>query len=328
MTLAEWARRLDPQGRIDKIVEMMNTTNAILDDMIFVEGNLPTGHKTTIRTGLPEATWRLLNYGVSTGKSETKQVTDVCGMLETYSEVDKDLVKLSKDQAAFRLSEDRAFIEGMNQQMATTLFYGDTLTNPERFLGLSPRFAAYSADEDLIGSHVVKAGGSGTDNTSMWLVGWGENTVHGIFPQGSQAGLQHQDLGEVTLFDAAGGKYQGYRTHYKWDCGLCVRDWRYIARVCNIDVSALATAGTGSDSSAALELYMLDAMEMIPSEGLGNLVWYCNRTVRTALWKRLLSKSNTLLSLEDWKNGKRILSLMGIPIRRCDALLNSESLVS
>lgn len=43
--------------------------------------------------------------------------------------------------AAFRLSEDRAFLEAMNLQQASTLFYGDTTKNPERFLGLGPRFS-------------------------------------------------------------------------------------------------------------------------------------------------------------------------------------------
>ena len=55
------------------------------------------------------------------------QVRDGTGMLETYAEVDKSLVKLNGNEAAFRLSEDRAFIEGMNQTMAQTLFYSDTL---------------------------------------------------------------------------------------------------------------------------------------------------------------------------------------------------------
>ena len=76
----------DPKGAIAKIVEILNETNEVLDDMLFLEGNLPTGHKTTIRSGLPSATWRLLNYGVQPSKSRTVQVTDTVGMLEDYAE--------------------------------------------------------------------------------------------------------------------------------------------------------------------------------------------------------------------------------------------------
>ena len=126
LTLADWGKRIDPNGKIDKIIELLSQTNPILQDMLIVEGNLPTGHRTTIRSGLPSATWRLLNYGVQPSKSTTVQVTDGIGMLETYAEIDKSLADLNGNTAEFRLSEDRAFIEAMNQQMAQTLFYGDT----------------------------------------------------------------------------------------------------------------------------------------------------------------------------------------------------------
>ena len=126
-TLADVIKRTEPgvnggPGKIATIVEMLTETNEILQDMTYVEGNLPTGHKTTIRTGLPSAAWRMLNYGVQPSKSDTAQITDACGMLEAYAEVDKALVELNGNAAAFRLSEDRAFLEAMNQEMASTLF--------------------------------------------------------------------------------------------------------------------------------------------------------------------------------------------------------------
>ena len=229
-TLADLAKRTDPDGKIDSIVELLSETNECLQDMTFMEGNLPTGHRTTIRSGLPSATWRKLNYGVQPSKSTTVQVTDSCGMLEAYAEVDKALADLNGNSATFRLSEDRAFLESMNQTMANTLFYGDTGTT-HRNLGLSARYSSTAAES---GDNIV-LGGSGSDNTSIWLVVWGPNTCHGIVPKGT-AGLQHCDLGQVTLDDAAGGRYEGYRTHYKWDVGLTLRDWRYAVRIANVDV--------------------------------------------------------------------------------------------
>ena len=121
-TLLDVQSRLDPNNAIAQIIEMMNQTNEIVQDMTMVEGNLPTGHKTTVRTGLPEATWRMLNYGVKPSKSKTKQITDTCGMLEAYAEIDKSLADLNGNSAAFRLSEDYAFLEAMNQEWASTLF--------------------------------------------------------------------------------------------------------------------------------------------------------------------------------------------------------------
>lgn len=327
-TLADVASRVDPNGKVETIVELLKQTNPILEDMTAVEGNLPTGHRTTIRTGLPSATWRKLNYGVASSKSRTAQVTDACGMLEAYAEIDKALADLNGNSAAFRLSEDRAFLESMNQEMAETLFYGNTDVYPERFMGLAPRYAASSATPTEIGYNVIKGGGSGDDNTSVWLVVWGPNTIHGIYPKGSMAGFKHTDLGEQTLSDGAGGQYQGYRTHYKWDLGLTVRDWRYVARVCNLDVSALATAGDTSDTSANLLKLMTVAANRIPNLGMGRPVWYAHQDVITALEIKLQNKSNVWLSSSELPNGMPVTRFRGIPIKRCDQLLLTEATVS
>lgn len=312
---------LNPGGKIDKIVELLGRTNEILEDMVYVEGNLPTGHLSTIRTGLPEVAWRLLNYGVPNGKAQTAQVTDTCGMLEAYSEVDKRVAGLNGNTAEFRLSQDKAFVEAMNQAMATTLFYGDTRTNPERFLGLAPRFSdAVNAGNK---EQLVNGGGSGSDNTSVWLVVWSPETVHGIYPKGTTAGIDHQNLGEVTLFDAAGNKYQGYRGHYEWHTGLVVADWRYVVRICNIDVSNLISGSGAAD----LVNLMIEASERIPSLRMGKAAWYCNRTVRTALRKQIIAKSNVNLTW-DSVAGKRVLAFDEIPVRRCDAILSTEAAIS
>src|SRR3954447_26546515 len=128
LTYADWAKRMEEDG-IAAIIELLSQTNEILLDMLVLEGNLPTGHKTTVRTGLPQATWRLLNYGVPNGKSTTAQIVDTCGNLEAFSQIDKDIADLNGNTASFRLSETHAFLEGMNQQFATTLFYGNVGTN-------------------------------------------------------------------------------------------------------------------------------------------------------------------------------------------------------
>lgn len=318
-TLADIAKRLDPDGTIADIVELLAETNEVLADMTFVEGNLPTGHRTTVRTGLPDATWRMLNYGVQPSKSTTKQVDDTCGMLEAYAEIDKKLADLNNNTATYRLSEDRSFLEAMNQSMAETLFFGDTTKYPERFLGLAPRFSTLTLASAASAENVVNGGASsGTSNSSIWLVGWGQNSVHGIYPKGSKAGFQHKDLGEVTLTDAAGGRYQGYRTHYQWDIGLCVRDWRYVVRICNIP----KTIGTTN----LIDL-MVEASELLPSLNGVRPAFYMNRTMRTNLRKQLANKSNVNLSIDE-AAGKKVLAFDEIPVRRCDALDFSEGVIA
>lgn len=320
VTYLDLASRLGPDDKVSAIIEMMAQTNDILQDMVVVEGNLPTGHKTTIRTGLPSATWRLLNYGVQPSKSTTAQVVDTCGMLEAYAEVDKALADLNGNSAAFRLSEDRAFLEAMNQTMASTLFYGNQSVDQEKFTGFAPRYATSSNTETNIGYNMVayadESGTSNSDNYDMFLVVWGENTIHGIYPKGSKAGFQHQDLGEVTLTDAAGGRYQGYRTHYKWDLGLTVRDWRYAVRLCNIDFSVLAAESTTANLLDA----MMKSYYKIPSFGMGRAVWYAPPALMPYLQKQAALKASSTLTIDN-PSGKPVVSHMGIPIRKCQALV-------
>lgn len=326
LTYADWAKRLDPDGRIDAIVEILADSNPILDDAMVVEGNLPTGHRTTVRDGLPSVAWRLLNYGVPTSKGKVRQVTDTCGMLEAYAEVDKSLADLNGNTAAFRLSEDRAFIEAMNQEWVSTLFYGSTKTDPEKFMGLAPRYGALSTNPLLTGYNVIDAGGTGSVNASIWLVTWGDDTAHMTFPKGQMAGLHTQDLGEVTLEDAAGGKYQGYRTHYKWDAGFVLRDWRYCVRVANVDVTNLATFGSGSDTSAALIRLMIQAINKRPTGTTRSSVFYVSKTVKTWLDIMAMEKANVNLSI-DMMEGKPITRFLGHAVKVCDGLLETEARV-
>lgn len=326
-TLLDVARRLDPDGRIAKVAEVLNEFNEILDDVPYLEGNLPTGHKTTIRTSIPAGSWRLLNQGVVPVKSSSGQITESCGMLENYSEIDKDLAMLNGNSAEWRMSEDKAVIEGLSQSLADAFIAGDTSVNPEQFVGLAPRY--YSVAGSATSGNIIDAGGTGSDNTSIWLVGWAPSTVHGIFPKGSKAGLSMQDLGEVTLIDSNGGRYQGYRTHYQIKSGLCVRDWRYVVRICNIDISDLETAGDGSDSSANLLKLMSMALDKVPNIAAVRPVFYMNNRVRAMLRVKLINKSNVWLSLDQMTGSGGItrptLSFQGVPCRRVDSIGVAEA---
>lgn len=315
-TLADWAKRVDPDGKTAKVVEQLSQTNEILLDAVFLEGNLPTGHRTTVRTGLPSAAWRKLNYGIQPSKSTTKQVDDTCGMLETYFEVDKDLADLNGNTKEFRISEGRANIEAMNQELASTIFYGDTDLNPERFLGFTPRYYDLSGET---GSSIIDAGGSSDTCTSIWLVGWGENSVHMTFPKGTKAGIIHQDLGEVTLEDENGGRYQGYRDHWQWKAGLVVRDHRYVVRIANIDTANLPTD---------LPDMMVEALNILPNPGMCSTSFYMNRAVKTKLDILAMNKSNSFVQVDSDVFGRPQTAFQGSPIRRCDAIINTESAVS
>lgn len=324
LTLLDHAKRQDPDGKLAMIVEMLTQKNEILQDIPFIEGNLPTGHRTTIRSGLPTVYWRMMNQGVAPSKSTTAQVDEACAMLESWLEVDVELANLGGNPNAFRMSEASAFLEAMGQELAATYFYGSA-ANPEEFVGLAARYSSSSATN---GSNVIKAGGSGSDNSSVWLIVWGEQSVHGIFPQGSQAGIQHKNIGEVTVDNAGGvtgAKMRAYQDQFVAKAGLVLKDWRYAVRICNIDISNLVAKSSAAD----LPESMIKAIHRIPSFAAGRAAFYVNRTVKQMLdiQKRDDIGSGGGMNYES-VDGKPVLSFRGIPVRLCDALLETEATVS
>lgn len=320
LTLADRAKRLDPDGKPAHIVEMMSQNNEILEDIGFKEGNLDTGEKTTVRTGLPSVAWRVINKGVGRSKSTTAQVVEGCGMLEARSAVDEELVRLGGP--GLRLSESSAFIEAMSQEFASTFFYGNTGVNPEEILGLATRFSSLSAEN---ARNIVDAGGTGSDNASVWLGVWHEQGMYGIFPKGSEAGLSHEDLGKRTVLDDDGDEYEALVDVWKWKVGLTLKDWRQVARVCNIDISDLRTISGAADlvEKMILATYKIEKLTM------GKPVWYMNRTV--AQYLEILMRNDVSAGgglMFSNADGKPIRSFRGIPIRLTDALLNTESRVT
>ena len=322
LTMLEHAKRTDPNGKVMQIVELLSQTNEILEDAVWKQGNLPTGERTTVRTGLPLVYWRMINQGVPPSRSTTAQVDEMCGILEAWSEVDADLVTIGNDAAALRQSEASAFLEAMNQEMAQTLLYGNAGIAPEEFTGLSARYSSLTAGN---GENIIDVGGTGSNNTSIWLVAWGDETVHGIFPGGSRAGLYHEDLGLETVEVTAGisgSRMRAFRERYQWKAGLVVKDWRYVVRIANIDVPTLKGA-TPQD----LIDYMERADEIIPNR-LGKRVFYVNRTVSAILRKLARTDVTTGGGLTfDNFAGRPVLSFGGVPIRKVDALLNTEQRV-
>lgn len=336
-TMADIAKRVDKDGKLVDIVEILNQTNEVLTDMLWQQCNDGTGHKTSIRTGIPEATWRMFNYGVPQVKSQTANVRDTTGMLEVYAKCDKKLADLSGNPNGYRLSEAEAIMEGMSQQMARTVFYGNTNVNPERFMGLTPRYSTGLTSEAASAENVLDGGGRvALGQTSIWYVGWGQRATTGLYPQHSTSGLNHRNLGEDTDKDENGNEYQIYRDHFGWDCGLSVRDWRQNIRVANIDVAQLSDV---TYMKTIINL-MIEASEMAPTPSVDTNnasgdtsnnsgvrgVFYASRRVRSALRQAINDKVSNQLTWETFA-GKKVVMFDSIPVRRVDALLSTEAVV-
>lgn len=344
-TLIDIAKSFDPHGKVAVVAELLNQSNEVIQYLNFIEGNLPTGHKGVVRAGLPTVTLRRFYKGVAPSQSGRDTIEDVCAMQEGRNEIDKDLADLNGNSSAFRMSEGLAFIEAMNQQFAQEMMYGNTSTNKDGILGLAPRYNAIAGATNA--QNIISAGGTGSNNTSVWLIVTSENTVTGIYPKGSKAGLIQEDLGVIDAFDQSNHRFRAYAEIYQWKYGLHVKDWRYAVRICNINVSDL-TSQTGTQLNTAatwLPYLMMKAFARIPSMGMGTAFFLANRTVKEMLSVAAVQKTVFGLTMEQAGNqfgnvspgsvagtGTGIrgaqLKFFSTPVLTVDQILSTEATVS
>lgn len=333
LTLSDIAKLVDPDGKVATVVDLLTQSNEILDDMVWQEGNLPTGHRATVRTGLPAVVFRLVNQGVPPSKATTAQLDEQAARIEGWVEIDEMEADLASDLGALRLTQTMPMIESFNQTFASKFLYGNAGLAPEEFTGLSPRFSTSVVATAANGANIIKAGGVGADNTSIWLINWHPATVFGIYPKGTKAGIIHNDLGLETVettAGVAGNRMRAWRDQFVWRVGIAVTDWRSIVRIANIDESDLI-ADTAGASVKIMEM-MSRAIDRIQGPR-GRLAFYTSRTVKSILRVQAMNKSTNVLTVEQGLNqlGQQRpgggVSFLGIPVRTIDAMVNSEALV-
>jgi hypothetical protein len=313
LTLLELAKRTDPKGEAAKIAEIMSEANEILLDAQWGEANNVTSHKIVRRDYLPAGTWRHINKGVTKEASITTQVNEPIGFLESYSEVDKALVDMAPNPKQFRMDEAGAFIEGMSQSLAAAIMYAEHAVDPEKLDGLSNRLNALSMDR------VISAGGAG-GTTSVFAIQWGLNQVFMVYPRGSKTiGIEHKDLGEVTLDDGASGLYQGFRDHFVSRSGLVIKDTRCIARVANIEPAGAVNLFDEDD--------LITVLNQMKNGGKGAII-YVNRTIKTQMEIALIDRANINFTVADGLGGVPVLFFRGSPVRLVDQIANDETAVA
>src|SRR5579864_2409602 len=340
-SLIDVSTRLDPEGKIPVIAEMLSQANDYADDMPWVEANEHTGHEFVFRTSIPAGAWRSYNQGVPYSKSTTAKARVSVGMLEDYSQVDRALAEHSGNKEKFRESEDVAFLEGMSQTIAQTMFYGNTTLTPSEFMGFAPFYNTINLNNAQNAANVINGAGVGSSNTSLWLIGWGSETIFGVYPRGSKAGLDMEDKGDITPgFDSLGNRFEAYTSWFRQQAGLCPKDWRYGARLCNLDTTTAGLAGPNAPDLFALMAQMLLLFPKLSKSTFGitktdaphddqgvRPVFYCNRTTRHWLDVQAMRDRNVLLRLEDYA-GRPVDGYRGIPVKIVDQIVNNENVVN
>lgn len=313
LTMVELAKNIAPNGQLHKVAEILRRVNYIWDDIPWFEANDVFSHVTAQEFSEPAGELRTLNDGVGTEDVQTVNIRDVLCMLETYCDSDIALVNAAPNPTAFRNGRARRFIRGISKTFISNLFYGNNSTNSKSFNGAAVRLNALS-DVNVIGG-----GGTGSDLTSVYVMQFGEGKAWCGFPRGSGLGVEHRDLGEVTAITAAGKKFQAYRDWFKVHGGLVVENIKCIGRYCNIE-----TTGTTNTFD---EDYLIELMNLMEDDWAGAGI-YVNQTVMTQMEIRVKDKTNVNYAYADGLAPGPVLTFKGVPVRKCEAILNTEDAVT
>ncbi len=313
-TLLNLASQIDPKGQIAGVAEILSEDNEINLDAVYIEANDTHSHKGTQRTSLPSGTWRKLNDGVANEKGDTRTVIESIGELQARSEIDKTFIDTNPNPARYRANEDIAFVEGLGQTFASTVFYGNAATTPEKFNGLATRLDTINTTNVLSGS------GTGSDLTSAYVVQWGMNKTHFIYPKGSATGgLMVEDLGQETVSGStANTTFQAMVTLYTQRVGLFVHDDRCIARYANIE-----TSGSSNTFNEDILIRLINGM---PRRGAGSVI-YVNGTLMTQIDIRAKDKTNVHYTSGEIF-GMPVTFFRGHPLRMSEAILDTEDAIS
>jgi hypothetical protein len=292
-----------------------------------------------VRTdSLPVASTRRWNEGIQATASHNIPLSDPIALFEDYSEVDKDLWEIQNEPNVWRADQDMNHVEGLFQIMESTLFYGNIGVTPGAFNGLATRFNNLTSvpNGDATWKPNVWDGGYSTASscTSAWMIEFGEDSIYGIYPPNTPAGLSVRDLGETTKELASGTSatganylYQVLRTMLRWYLGLQVADERCVQRIANINPTALSTANFD-------ENIFIQAKNQLPrfGEAPGTVI-LVNRNLKTQIDIRAVSqKINTYFTPPSNGTmdvfGKAVTRFQNIPIYVAEKILSTESVVT
>ncbi len=332
VTLADVAKSQDKQ--IGKVAEVLVQHNPMLNDIPYMVMNEGTVHKEDIRSGLPAVYYRKANQAIPASKTTTEERTFQAAHFESKSQIDAKVAQRGgMDRVAYnRWNQATGHLQAHAIEHASLAIYGSPISSALEVPGFMDIYSTLATTEPTH-NQIINGGGSTSDMTSILLVLWGPLSVFGIYPAGTQAGLKRTDrspggsLVQINALDVNGaaGNFYGYEEQFEIDHGLVVKDYRQAARIANIDPATLLS-GVGA---ADLIDLMISAMYKIDSLENGSPVFYMNRTVLAFLDKQSRTAVGAAggLTYMDYQ-GKPVLSFRGIPIRRSDALLNTEDQVT
>lgn len=326
VTVSDMLAMTRPDGSLEtEVVNRVAKTNGLFSKLPFMKGNKTDGHQQVQLVTVPTVGYITYNVAPTTSKAGRVQRTDTVGTISTYSKVDPNLAKDQDNPEAFRKSEDIAFLESTINQASTDIIYANSASEALKFDGLAVRYGTVNTTRHNSGYYMINGGGSGSDNTSIYVAKIGPGGLMGLVGKNGTIGIQTIDHGDkVWIADSAGTQMPYMVTEIKLELGLTVKNPGAVVRICNIDKSALVT----ESSAANLQKLIFKAAEMIENVD-GQTAVICNRTVKAHLGIQAFQKTTLGLHAiaDTW--GEHVEMIPGVgPVIVEDAITNAEATIS
>lgn len=313
-TLLDIKAMHDPDGNVAKVIDVLSEVNGVMQDAIWMEANDMTSHVVTQALSEGAGSAGVINQGVAYEEDRVKQIREQMEIFESYSRIDERLISKARNPEQFRAQKDAMRIRGMAKSWHTRFFYGDQSDNPAAVNGLATRYADLSLD------NVVGASGTGSDTTSIWLVQWGEEGLHLIYPRGERTIIEQEDLGRQLISDTS-GVYTALVNHFMINWGIAVSDDRAVQRIANIETAGSTNIFNEDD--------LIEAINRLPDPGnLERTRIYVNRTMKSQMEIALKDKSNVWFNYSEGLGGVPVLTFRGIPVKLVDKLVDTETAIS
>jgi len=332
LTMAEFSKRTDPDGTPAQMANVLTQECPFLKDAPILPSNMIASHRSTVVTGLPVANRRRLNAGTPASRGTTAQVTDSITMYDSWSVIDAKELEIVGDAETHRSNEIDLHMESIAQLVDDDIVYGSETDSDLEFNGFMSRPSLNA----LSSKQVINAGGSGSDNASVLLVGWSPQKVYLVYPKNSPyVGIKHKDWDAEPVMegttDIAASTMEAYRDHLCVELGLVVKDERFVSRVANIDMSDLTTFG-GQQALTDLDQEIVPAMiratHRIHSLTNCRPVFYMPRSVYEFLDIHYVARTGVNVFKYSDVAGEKIATFRNIPVRISDRMIYAEPAVA
>jgi hypothetical protein len=328
-TLQHLATVTKPDGALLDVFDNISEINDLMKVMQYFPTNEVSRNVTAQVTayGTPSAV--IANEGRTEIINTHEQIVDVPIRFHNIITPDEEVLKRASSPGQWRADRVREYAQSYGQAVASQIITGDASTDPGKAIdGLAKRLGSLPASATDVTDPfftVVAGGGSGADNTSIYIVGIGKNGLHGLYGMNGTAGFQFKMRpSQLVAASIGSGNIPTTPIDVSWEIGLCSSNRRAIGRICNIDVSDLTDDASAGANLVNLLVHAINKTR-VHEMGLTPVLLANENVISYFETQRINHGSNAGATGQMTDLGKVLTTFKGIPFLRMDSIPNNEA---